>query len=372
MTRISIFWHAAVEQNYATFVKDLANELPNSEVILYVPVAWEEFPGRVSVLPKDAFEEAKNLRIVHCKTFGPQSYKFFMWDPLKLFDAFKHSDLVITFTEPYILSALQFVVGKFLSKKKLILFSAQNIKKRFPGVIKLIENMALKSSDAILICNNEAGLVLREKGYLGDLYKLKLGIPETDELKFEDIKAAKGSKHIVYLGRFEREKGVYDILTIAKSDQCADYLFSLYGHGSEYENIKERSKLLPNVEVNKSLRINEVKEILLSAELNLLLSYETKKWKEQFGRIIVEAMDAGTPTIGYNSGEIPHVVGETGFICDQGRTDLVISYIVEFFTKLDMREEKQKMCIYTIKDYYWSNIAHDFANFLEDRYEIER
>src|SRR5690606_7251059 len=43
-------------------------------------------------------------------------------------------------------------------------------------------------------------------------------------------------------------------------------------------------------------------------------SRTTRTWKEQFGRVLVEAMACGVPVIGSNSGEIPHVVGEAGLI----------------------------------------------------------
>jgi glycosyltransferase involved in cell wall biosynthesis len=45
----------------------------------------------------------------------------------------------------------------------------------------------------------------------------------------------------------------------------------------------------------------------------LVLPSETQKnWKEQFGRVIVEANACGTPVIGTHCGEIPAVLGHTG------------------------------------------------------------
>ena len=37
-------------------------------------------------------------------------------------------------------------------------------------------------------------------------------------------------------------------------------------------------------------------------------------WKEQFGRVLVEAMSCGVPVVGSTCGEIPHVVGDAGCI----------------------------------------------------------
>lgn len=37
-------------------------------------------------------------------------------------------------------------------------------------------------------------------------------------------------------------------------------------------------------------------------------------WKEQFGRVLIEAMSCGVPVIGSTCGEIPNVVGEAGLL----------------------------------------------------------
>ncbi len=41
-------------------------------------------------------------------------------------------------------------------------------------------------------------------------------------------------------------------------------------------------------------------------------------WKEQFGRVLIEAMACGVPVVGSDSGEIPQVVGDAGLIVPEG------------------------------------------------------
>jgi glycosyltransferase involved in cell wall biosynthesis len=53
----------------------------------------------------------------------------------------------------------------------------------------------------------------------------------------------------------------------------------------------------------------------------VLLSQTTRTWKEQFGRVIIEAQACGTPVIGSDSGSIPSVVGSGGWIV--GEDDVV-------------------------------------------------
>jgi glycosyltransferase involved in cell wall biosynthesis len=47
----------------------------------------------------------------------------------------------------------------------------------------------------------------------------------------------------------------------------------------------------------------------------LVLPSRTRpNWKEQFGRVLVEAMACGVPVVGSTCGEIPNVIGDAGLI----------------------------------------------------------
>jgi glycosyltransferase involved in cell wall biosynthesis len=50
------------------------------------------------------------------------------------------------------------------------------------------------------------------------------------------------------------------------------------------------------------------------ADLLVLPSRTTPLWAEQFGRVLIEAMAAGVPTIGSSSGAIPEVIGDPALI----------------------------------------------------------
>jgi glycosyltransferase involved in cell wall biosynthesis len=53
-------------------------------------------------------------------------------------------------------------------------------------------------------------------------------------------------------------------------------------------------------------------------DVMVLPSLTTPTWKEQFGRVLVEAMACGVPVIGSSSGAIPEVLGEAGLIFPEG------------------------------------------------------
>ena len=49
-----------------------------------------------------------------------------------------------------------------------------------------------------------------------------------------------------------------------------------------------------------------------------LPSLTRPNWKEQFGRVLVEAMACQVPVVGSDSGEIPNLVGDAGLIVPEG------------------------------------------------------
>jgi glycosyltransferase involved in cell wall biosynthesis len=50
----------------------------------------------------------------------------------------------------------------------------------------------------------------------------------------------------------------------------------------------------------------------------VLPSRTTARWKEQFGRVIIEAHACATPVIGSDSGAIPAVIGDAGLVFSEG------------------------------------------------------
>jgi glycosyltransferase involved in cell wall biosynthesis len=72
----------------------------------------------------------------------------------------------------------------------------------------------------------------------------------------------------------------------------------------------------------------------------LVLPSRTRpNWKEQFGRVLAEAMACGLPVIGSTCGEIPNVIGEAGLLFPENDASALSGQIQMLLNNEEVRQE---------------------------------
>ena len=115
-------------------------------------------------------------------------------------------------------------------------------------------------------------------------------------------------------GRLVEEKGVGLVLeAVARLEHRVQVL--IVGRGPALDLLLAQAHALgihDRVVYKPSVLRSEMPEYISACGAVVLASYATPTWKEQFGRILIEAMACGVPLIGSESGDIPRVIGEAG------------------------------------------------------------
>ena len=217
-------------------------------------------------------------------------------------------------------------ISKELALKSLF-FTWQNINKKYPFPFSCIEKYNFKYSSIAIAGNRDAKEILRLKGYAKDIVVIpQFGVDPKVFLKNDADERRRvfgfSSNHFVigFLGRFVPEKGLLSLVRALPLIPERGILF-LIGNGPLYAGILREARRLgvsERVVIAPAVPSGNVPEILNCCDCMVLPSLTRNNWKEQFGRVLVEAMSCEVPVIGSDSGEIPNVIGDAGLIFKEG------------------------------------------------------
>ena len=235
--------------------------------------------------------------------------------------AFK-PDIVHIDEEPYNLATWQALYLARRQAAKSLFFSWQNIHRNFPPPFNWGERWVLRSADYALAGTDDAAAVLRAKHYRGPLKT----IPQfgTSESIFRPAETRSERPFTIgYIGRLVPEKGV-DILLRALAGLEGEWRLRVVGGGPARDALAALAHTLDISE--RVVFIGQLPSADLPAEYHridalALPSLTRPNWKEQFGRVLVEAMASGVPVIGSDSGAIPAVIGAAGLVVAEGDAD---------------------------------------------------
>jgi len=239
-------------------------------------------------------------------------------------------ELLFVDEEPYSLTAWQSLRLARQLGCHLMISTKENLLRRYPLPLAWTQRQVLReAAHAIVVCS-ECESVLQRKGYQGPATELPHGIDPKIfcPAPHPHLRSRLGlvGPVVGYVGRLTPEKGVLDLLEAAiltRELECPRFQLLLVGEGPLYSQIKALapSKLGPNgiVLVNR-IPHEEIADYLNCLDVLVLPSRTTSQWKEQFGRVLVEALACQVPVIGSSSGHIPHLIADTqgGLVFEEG------------------------------------------------------
>lgn len=199
-------------------------------------------------------------------------------------------------------------------------FTWQNLYRRYPPPFHQMERASHRWAPIAIAGNQEAADVLRRKGYAGEIAVIpQFGV---DPAIFHPTPSAVDSQteqavmRIGYAGGLLPEKGV-DLLLQACAGLRGRWQLLIVGKGSSEPALRAQSTALGLdnlVTFSGRVQSSAMPDLYRGLDVLVLPSRTTPGWKEQFGRVLVEAMACGVAVVGSDSGEIPQVIGNSGLV----------------------------------------------------------
>lgn len=143
-----------------------------------------------------------------------------------------------------------------------------------------------------------------------------------DERLMVKLGIEKGDFVVLFVGRLERHKGVFNILASArdllKDDDIKKPLkFIFVGRGEERNTILELARkygIERNIILTGNIKYRDMKRFYRLADIFVLPSIPVEGWEEQFGMSLVEAMASSLPVVSTSTGSIPGIVSDCGVL----------------------------------------------------------
>jgi len=245
---------------------------------------------------------------------------------------------------------------------KVLFFSWQNLLRRYPFPFSRFEHTVLQQADAAIVGNHASADVWRAKGYAGPIHVIpQFGVdpeifrphplPRPDghpsplsrrEALEEGGGAGVGGEAftIGFAGRLVPEKGV-DILLRAVAQLPGATRLHIAGSGPERNRLQRLAVQLglhERVTIDTLISSTHMPGYYAQLDCLVLPSRTRPSWKEQFGRVLVEAMACGIPVIGSTCGELPNVIGDAGLTFPEEDVDALAARLRELMSNPALRE----------------------------------
>lgn len=309
---------------------------PDMELTVAVPPEWRDERGATRL--ERVYTQGYEL-VVEPIRFNGNFHLHYYPHIGKLIDRLR-PDIVHIDEEPYNLATWHILNLAQRYRAKTIFFSWQNLLRRYPFPFSWMEQEVLRRAEAAIVGNREALGVWRAKGYAGPMRVIpQFGVDP--ELFNRRSAVSRSSSFVIgYAGRLVAEKGVA-VLVRALAHLPPPARLHIRGSGPEAAALQRLTKML---DLAERVRFDPlVGSMQMPAFLNqldvLVLPSRTKpNWKEQFGRVLVEAMACGVPVIGSTCGEIPNVISEAGLIFPEGEVEALAAHLRALLDDLALRE----------------------------------
>ena len=246
------------------------------------------------------------------------------------------------------------------TKAKVIATVLENIPFNNEGIWgrKAFKKRAREKLDHIIALTQKTKDALLMEGC--DPSKISLIAHFVDTKRFTPAPMRKDVRTILFCGRLEEYKGVFDFVAMAKR-LPKTFRFVMVGEGSQKDKLRNSGVEL------RSVSYDEMPRVYHEADIFVAPSKPTKTWEEQYSTVLLEAQAAGLPIVTTRTGGIPENIGDAGFMVEPGDVTGLVRTVQRFIEEPKLRADYSKRARKRAIEVHDIRIGADKLNLLYTR-----
>ncbi len=255
-------------------------------------------------------------------------------------------DILHIFEECSGMIAFQTVLFRNLCrlKSRMFVYSAENIPGNVHPFFRLPMAYVMRQMEHACVCSSGVKSALEREGFTKPITVFPLGVNQDVFRKFaaDHVESQLNIREkfvLGYVGKLLESKGIFLLLDALRELPQHVHLL-MVGTGEDAARFREQvsaSGLTARVHLVGHVPYEELPEYMNCMDIGIVPSLTTPRWKEQLGRAILELMSCEVPVIGSDSGAIPEVIGNAGYIFQEHDTHELLTRILQLMSSPDER-----------------------------------
>jgi glycosyltransferase involved in cell wall biosynthesis len=311
---------------------------PDIDLTVIVPPEWRE-PGGATVRLERAHVTGYELLAEPIAFNG--NFHLHFYPRLRRHFARVRPQVVHIDEEPYNLATFQ---AMWLARRYMacaLFFTWQNLNRPYAVPFSWIERYNLHYASFGIAGNHAAMDVWRAKGFAGPMRVIPQFGVDPDMFKPQHQPEDGRGFAIGCVARLIEDKGV-DVLLRAVAGLPGVWRVYVLGVGPLRQSLEILARelgLADRVVFDTPIPSTQMPAYFAGLDALVLPSRTRPNWKEQFGRVLAEAMACGVPVIGSTCGEIPQVIGDAGLIFPEDDVEALRDALLRLQRDDDLRRD---------------------------------
>jgi glycosyltransferase involved in cell wall biosynthesis len=360
--------HASLTPRLRERERALVRCFPDVQLELVTTTRWQEAAVEVEAVEDDL------VPVRRARPLFSRHIQLFAYDPRPVIRAMRrHRPEIIELAhEPYSVACAEVLTLRnwFAPRVPVVIQTCQNILHNYPSPFRWFEQRAFRQAAAAHICSETVREVLTAKGFDKLVRVVPFGV-NVDEYTPRSVKS--GSNETLTIGFFGRMlpgKGLNILAEALPKIAQENWKVLLVGDGLERESFTRRlseSNLLDSAYFTGAVKYDEMPEYFRQIDLLVIPTETTARIREQFGRVIVEAMATAVPVIGSTCGAIPEVISDAGLVVPEGDAGALADAILRLLSSERLRAELAHAGRRRVELHYsWERVAAHMYDLFRD------